>query len=184
MSSRLIDGSSQMSKSDTSYRLQIVPELIEPNFRATTFGIVNSFVNQQRIWMETMRMDPATLLVYMIVALAAVQKITRLSDIPQAMRGLEPLPQHLVGCISRRAVAASSGIPREQVRRIINELLESGRLVSAERGAVRVARDNARGENFTHIPSLLLVDIVRMVDDLRRLGVVVDQSPAANSASG
>ena len=167
-----------MLKTKNAARMQVVPDLVEPNFRATAYSMVNCFVNQQRVWMETMRMGPATLLIYMIVTLAAVQKVTRLPEIPEELRGLNPLPPDMVGCISRRAVAASSGIPREQVRRIINELLESGRLIPAGRNAVRVPRDNARGESFVHVPALLLVDIVRMVDELRRLGVVADQQQA------
>lgn len=167
-----------MPETENSARMQVIPDLVEGNFRATAYSMVNCFVNQQRVWMETMHMDPATLLIYMIVTLAAVQKVTRLSIIPEEMRGLAPLPPDMVGSISRRAVAAASGIPREQVRRIINELLESGRLIAAGRNAVRVPRDNARGENFIHVPALLLVDIARMVDELRRLGVVADQSLA------
>lgn len=163
--------------------MKIVAEQIDANFRATAYAIGNCFVNQQRAWMEILRMDPTTMLVYMIVALAAVQKVARQSEIPESMRGSEPLPQHLVGTISRRAVASASGIPRETVRRIIENLLKEGRLITAGRNAVRVARDNARREGFVHVPAMLLPDILRMFEELRRLGVVVE-SPGAMSPGG
>lgn len=156
---------------------------IKPNFRATAYSICNCFVNQQRIWMETMRMDASTLLVYMIVALAGIQKLVRLGEIPELLSGFEPLPQELVGAISRRAVASASGMPRETVRRIIAELLESGRLIKSGRNAVRVARDNARSEGFIHVPSLLLTEILKMINELQRLGIVVD-SAAADAIHG
>lgn len=117
-------------------------------------------------------MDPATMLVYMVIALAAVQKVARQAHIPAELRGLEPLPPHLVGTISRRAVAESSGIPRETARRIISNLLAEGRIVKSGRNAVRVAPDNARREGFVHVPALLLPEIARMIEDLRRLGII------------
>lgn len=159
----------------TSHRIQIVQDEVSANFRASTYAMVNCFVNQQRLWMKTLKMDPATLLVYMIVALASVQRFTRQPEIPEDMKGSEPLPQDLVGTISRRAVAAASGMPRETVRRIINELLESGRLIKSGRNAVRVVPDTARVEGFLDVPALLLVDIVRMTDELQRVGVLVDR---------
>ena len=46
----------------------------------------------------------------------------RQPEIPEPLRGLVPLPPPLVGTISRRAVAAATGMPRETVRRIIGDL--------------------------------------------------------------
>lgn len=160
--------------------MKIDPAEIDANFRATAYAIGNCFVNQQRVWMETLRMDPTTMLVYMTVALAAVQKLARQPAFPESMRGSEPLPQHLVGTISRRAVASATGIPRETVRRIIDKLLKDGRLITAGRNAVRVARDNARTEGFVHVPAMLLPDILRMLDDLRRLGVIIESARATS----
>lgn len=164
-----------MPNAPMSHRMQVVHEEITANFRASGYAITNCFVNQQRIWMETLKMDPATLLIYMVIALAGVQKLTRQLNIPEHMKGFEPLPPELVGTISRRAVAAASGMPRETVRRIIVELLESGRLVKSGRNAVRLPSDNARTEGFMGVPSLLMVETMRMIDELQRLGVLVDR---------
>lgn len=155
--------------------MKAVVEKVEPNFRRVAYAIVNCHINQQRRWMQSLSMDPATLMVYSIVALASVQKLTRQADIPENQRGIEPLPQDLVGTISRRAVAAASGIPREQVRRIINELLASGRLIKSGPNAVRVQYDNIRTEGLLDVVVELLPDIVRMIDELRRSGVLVSR---------
>lgn len=138
-----------MPSAIASHRMQIVPEEVSANFRASTYAMVNCFVNQQRLWMKTLKMDP------------------------------EPMPQQMVGTISRRAVAAASGMPRETARRIIIELLESGRLIKSGHNAVRVVPDTARVEGFPDVPALLLVDIVRMTDELQRVGVLVDRAADA-----
>lgn len=150
---------------------------IEPNFRRVAYAIVNCHINQQRLWMQALDMDPATLMVYSIVALASVQKLTRQKEIPEEMRGIDPLPQELVGTISRRAIASASGIPREQVRRIVSQLLASGRLITSGRNAVRVPYDNIRNEGLLDAVTDIVPDIVKMINELRKAGVVVNRFP-------
>jgi hypothetical protein len=47
-----------------------------------------------------------------------------------------------------------------------------------------VARDNARSEGFVHVPAMLLPDMLRMLDDLRRLGVIFETPRAPSPDTG
>jgi hypothetical protein len=46
------------------------------------------------------------------------------------------MPRTVIGYISRRAIAEASGLPRENVRRIVAELIAEKRLLIGPRGAV------------------------------------------------
>jgi hypothetical protein len=80
-------------------------------------------------------MRPAKLVVYLVIVLATVQKYLRSPTSDN--RGIDPMIEADCAQISRRAIAESTGIPRENVRRIVRELLEEGRIVEAPGGFVR-----------------------------------------------
>lgn len=79
--------------------------------------------------------DIETIIVFMTVATASTSRHLRdpaiLDLVDQA-----PLPDHLHRPTSGRAVAEASGLPRETVRRRINDLVKAG-LLKRDRGGVR-----------------------------------------------
>lgn len=161
---------------ETAPRMKLVHHEIDANFRASAYAIVNCFLNQQRIMADALGMTANELTVFLIVSLAGVQKLVRQPSIPVEWRGTEPLPIPLVGTISRRAVAAASGLPRETVRRIIADLVARGHLIVSGPGAIATAHGSARHEHYEHVPSLLASETLHLVDELQRLGVLVPRT--------
>jgi hypothetical protein len=155
--------------------LKVVRSAIDHNFRASAFTIVNCYLNQQRLMAETLGMNLTELTVFLIVSVAGVQRLVRQPDIPEPLRGTEPLPVPLVGTISRRAIAEASGISRETVRRIVAQLIERGHLIESGPRAVATARGSARREGYEHVPAMLAVELVHTVNELQRLGAIETQ---------
>lgn len=162
-----------MSTMHAKHSFWIDHDEVAHNFRASAFAMINAYLNQQRIMMDALKMDLTELTIYLVVTIAGIQRLVRLPDIPEAYRGYEPLPATLVGPISRRAIAEASGIPRETVRRTVNDLIRRGHLVAAGRQGVTTARGTVAREHTEHVPSLLAIEVHRMVDELQRLGVLV-----------
>lgn len=100
------------------------------------YAMVNAFVTQHSIVTEALAMRPAKLLVFMVIIVATVQRSLRDPDFPVELHGSARMARAQVGYISRRAIAEASGLPRENVRRIVEELLEEGRLIVGPRGGV------------------------------------------------
>jgi hypothetical protein len=162
-----------MAKKPAAQRMEIVHAEIDRNFRAVAYAMVNSYLNQQRIMADALGMTIVELTVFLIVSVAGVQRLVRQPDIPEQMRGTEPLPVFLVGTISRRAVAEASGLPRETVRRIIAKLIRRGHLIESGPRAVATARGSARREHYEHVPSLLAIETLHLIGELQRLRVLV-----------
>jgi hypothetical protein len=154
-------------------KLQIDHAEVAHNFRASAYAMINAYLNQQRIMMDALKMDLTELTIFLVVTIAGIQRLVRVPDMPEAYRGFEPLPTALVGLISRRAIAEATGIPRETVRRTVNDLIRRGHLVAAGRQGVTTARGTVQRERTEHVPTLLAIEVHRMVDELQRLGVLV-----------
>lgn len=162
-----------MSRSATPQRL--VQAEITHNFRASAYVMANCFLNQQQIMATALRMTIIELTIFLTVSLAGVQKLVRNADVPEQWRGTEPLPIPMVGTISRRAIAEATGIPRETVRRIVADLIARGHLIESGPRAVATARGSARHEGYEHVPGLLASELLHVVDELQRLGVLIDR---------
>jgi len=104
--------------------------------RPASYALVNGFLAQHAILSEALEMRPAKLIVYLTICIAAVQRVIRDPALPEDWRGTERMPRAVIGYISRRGIAAATGMPRENVRRIVDELITEGRLLTGPRGAV------------------------------------------------
>lgn len=104
--------------------------------RPASYALVNGFLAQHAILSEALGMRPAKLLVYLVICTAAVQRVIRDPALPEDWRGTARMPRAVIGYISRRGIAEATGIPRENVRRIVDELLSEGRLLIGPRSAV------------------------------------------------
>lgn len=153
-------------------RLQIDRAALDHNFRASAFAMINCWLNQQRIMMDALKMDLTELTIFLTVSAAGIQRLVRQPDIPEEYRGYEALPEPLVGMISRRAIAEATGLPRETVRRAVNDLIRRGHLIAAGPHAVATARGSVRHEGTEHVPTLLAAEVQRMLDELARLQVL------------
>ena len=104
--------------------------------RPASFAIINNLLAQLSIAGTALQMRPAKLLVYLVIVTAAVQRVLRDPDLPEGWHGTARMPRAVIGYISRRAIAEATGLPRENVRRIVAELIAEDRLLIGPRGAV------------------------------------------------
>lgn len=104
--------------------------------RPTGFALVNDFLARHAVITGALDMRPNKLLVFLVIATAAVQKAMRDPRLPAEWQGTKRMPRAVIGYISRRAIAEATGLPRENVRRIVNELIAEDRLLLGPRGAV------------------------------------------------
>ncbi len=81
--------------------------------------------------------DIETVIVFMTVAAASTSRHLRDPAVLDYVDH-EPLPDHLHRPTSGRAVAQASGLPRETVRRRIDQLVKSG-LLTRDHGGVRTS---------------------------------------------
>lgn len=104
--------------------------------RPASYALVNGFLAQHAILSEALAMKPAKMVVFLTICTVAVQRVIRDPALPEDWRGTARMPRSVIGYISRRGIAAATGLPRENVRRIVDELLAEGRLLTGPRGAV------------------------------------------------
>jgi hypothetical protein len=142
--------------------------------RPTGYLLVNSFLSQYGIVRAALALPPAKVLVFLTIVAATVQKLMRKSELPADLNGTAPVPRAMWGYISRRSIAASTGLPRENVRRIVNELLLQDWLITDSRGAVANAN---RGQLMSRPEVLdgleqLVREIAQVAEKLIEAGVI------------
>lgn len=124
-------------------------------------------------------MRPAKLLVFLVIVTAAVQRLMRDPGLPGELRSTARMPRSNIGYISRRAIAAATGLPRENVRRIVAELLAEGRLITGPRGALANRGGLMEAAEVIEALRRLLAEHARTSDTLRDLGVLTAPRPGA-----
>jgi hypothetical protein len=127
----------------------------DDELRTLSYGMVNSFVAQHAIMSSALQMRPAKMLVYLVIVAATTQKLMREPRQSADFRAGAKIAPEKFGHISRRAIATATGMPNENVRRIVNELIAEG-LVTV--GSSRGVRNT--GGNFQN---------TRIVDALKQL---------------
>jgi hypothetical protein len=98
--------------------------------------------------------------------------------LPPHWLGTARMNRGVVGFISRRGIAGATGLPRENVRRIVDELADEDRLIFGPRGAV--ANKGGVMERSETMPILVNVahEIAASAELLIRLGIIViEESP-------
>jgi hypothetical protein len=114
----------------------------DDEMRTLSYAMINAFVAQHAIITETLAMRPAKLIVYLTIIASTVQKLMRDPHPSEAFRAGVRLPPDTLGYISRRGIASATGMPNENVRRIVVELIADGLVVAGPAGGVRGAGGN------------------------------------------
>jgi hypothetical protein len=104
--------------------------------RPAAYIAANGYLTLNSIVSETFKMPPAKQLLYMTIMMAAVQRLMRGNELPDDLRDATALPDAYVGYVSRRALAAATGLSRETVRRMVLEMLDEGLLSQGPRGGL------------------------------------------------
>ena len=135
------------------------------------FALSNQFLSNYRSFSDVGSLNPTTLLVYMTVAIANVQKAARQPGGLEGLTGTQVMPRDKMVPISRSAIAAATGLPRETVRRQVLQLIKSGVLVE-ERGGVALPAGATTTHNLVPLLDVMLKDFARTAEQLIRIGVI------------
>lgn len=94
------------------------------HWRVAMFSMANMFLATHRAFTSSkIEINPTELLIYLTVCVANVQKLMRERSIPNGFTATEILPREWVVPISRNAIASSTGLPRETVRRQVEKMI-------------------------------------------------------------
>lgn len=164
-------------ESSARIRLTVEPQRLAALARPAAYRMTNSFLRQHEAFSRHLGMRPNKLLVYLVIVVATVQRLMR-GGLPPDWLGTVRMNRGVIGYISRRGIAGATGLPRENVRRIVDELAAEDRLIFGPRGAV--ANKGGVMERSETMP--ILVDLAQEIavsaELLIRLGIIViEESP-------
>jgi hypothetical protein len=144
---------------------------LEALARPAAYRMTNSFLRQHDVYTRHLGMRPNKLLVYLVIVVATVQRLMR-GGLPPHWLGTAPMNRSIVGFISRRGIAAATGLPRENVRRIVEELAGEEKLIFGPRGSL--ANKGGLMERPETMPILveLAQEIAASAELLIRLGIL------------
>lgn len=154
----------------------------EEVWRLSTYVVGSMALDVQMRGMDVFGLKPSEYLVFRIIASANVQRHMR------GHRHLGPATMDVVPTnegnvsISRRRIADASGLPRETVRRIVTKLLARGIVEKDEADGLYVPVGLFRSNEYRYEASDLLGPVLKVVDQLARLGVL-KYTPEAGSAT-
>jgi hypothetical protein len=130
-------------------------ERVLPGERAKTVVALEVLLRVVRLAMDCFPDDDLeTIMVFLTVAAASSSSHLRDPQLRASLDG-SPLPDHLHKTISGRAVAQSTGLPRETVRRRLDALVASGRLTREPRGVRTSSGVISRDRNLEFARSLI-----------------------------
>lgn len=110
--------------------------MLDTKVRVAGFVVANSFLELHHTNSKAFNMSPVKLIIFMTIVVATVQRFMREREMPQEIMGGKRMPRELIGYISRRAIASSTGLPRETVRRTVLELEADGLVLIGPKGGV------------------------------------------------
>ena len=150
------------------------PETVVREIRMVGYALINSFLIQQRLYGDYLGLSPTRTMVFLTVMAASTQRFARASDLDDSYRGAKVLPRSEVIPISRRAIAAATNLPRETVRRIVAELVQSGHLIDVGRRGVTPRVGEILTEPAQDLVRHLTAEVARLTNDLARLGALTE----------
>ncbi len=116
------------------------------------------------------------------IACASTSSILRDPELFARLDSTDPIPDSYHRPVSRRAIAASTGLPRETVRRKIAQLVEQGLLVE-ERAGVRTRSGVLELRRNLEFTGSVMQEIVRTAQELSRIDAMLDAPPVETSTS-
>ena len=102
--------------------------------RVLTYEMVNSLLLTMIEMQRQFAMRPLEFQIFMVIAMASVQRFLRDPNRDEALLDDTPLPAPYRGSISRRRIADTLDLPLETVRRHVAVLLERGAIIESGRG--------------------------------------------------
>lgn len=121
-------------ESQSGLRLTLDPGGLAAHERLVAYEMVNSLLLDTIELQRAFAMRPLEFQVFMVIAMATVQRFMRESQPEAAYVDATPLPTRLRGTISRRRIAETLDLPFETVRRTVARLLARGAVIESGRG--------------------------------------------------
>lgn len=157
-------------------RVATVPGQVGAQWRTAMFALTNLFLALQRTLSGHENLSPAVILIYCTVSVGNIQKLMRERVVPEEYTATAILPREWVVPMSRSAIAAATGLPRETVRRHVANLIAGGMLVEDPRGGVTVPPGVIQKQGLEPLLETMLVEFTRTAEALLRAGVIEVQS--------
>lgn len=140
--------------------------------RPTAYAMVNGFLVQHWAMSSALQMRPAKLLVFLTIVMATVQRTMRHDALPDELRGVAPMARSFINFSTRRAIAEATGLPRENVRRIVDELTKEGLLVTDARGRIANKGQILAKPGVLSALQVMLAEQARTADELIATGAL------------
>ncbi len=153
-------------------RVATVPDRMTAHWRAAIFPLLNLFLAMLRALSEHEEMGPSVLLIYCTVCVGNIQKLMRERKVPNDYIATAVLPREWVVPMSRSAISAATGLPRETVRRHVGHLIEKGLLIEDPRGGVTIVPGAIQDRGYEPLLEKLLTEFARTSEALLRSGVI------------
>lgn len=138
-------------------------------FRRKTYLATESLLRILHKAVDTYGADVESTIVYMAITCASVGGAMRNPDLCANPPPAGPMPESMYRPVSRRAIAASTGLPRETVRRKVAQFLDRGLLVS-ERSGVRIRSKLLEDPMHREFAMTLLREFARTAEEMERVG--------------
>jgi hypothetical protein len=158
-------------------RVATVPEHMADHWRPAMFSLTNLFLSMHRSFTGHEGSSPTFVLIYATVSVGNIQKLMRQRVVPQEYNSTVTLPREFVIPMSRSAIAAATGLPRETVRRHVAQMIEGEMLVEDERGGVTVVPGAIKLHNLEPLLEALITEFARTAEALLRARVIEVISP-------
>lgn len=155
-----------------NFRVTTVPDRLPAQWRVAMFALTNLFLAFHRSFSAHEGSNPTVVLIYCTVSVGNIQKLMRERSVPQPFAATEVLPRDRVVPMSRSAIAATTGLPRETVRRHIAQMIASGMLVEDPRGGVTVVPGAIRDRALEPLLEPMLTEFARTAETLLRAEVI------------
>jgi len=153
-------------------RVRTNPNAFLEAARPTAYAMVNGFLVQHWAMSSALQMRPAKLLVFLTIVMATVQRTMRHDALPDDLRGVAPMARTFINYSTRRAIAEATGLPRENVRRIVDELTKEGLLITDARGRIANRGQILARPGVVTALQLMLEEQARIADALIATGAL------------
>jgi len=159
-----------------SDRVATVPEQLFSHWRVAMFALTNLFLSMHRNFTGHEGSSPTVVLIYCTVSVGNIQKLMRQRSVPGEYTSIATLPRDLIIPMSRSAIAAATGLPRETVRRHVTQMIEANMLVEDPRGGVTVVPGAIQSRGLEPLLEPLITEFARTAEVLLRADVIEVQS--------
>jgi hypothetical protein len=126
--------STQHPEGPAQSRLTVVHDGTERELRLCAFAAASQYLEMHWTMSQQLGLAPVELLIYLSTSMGNAQRVATAATLPALLRDAAALPNELIVPVSRRAIARSTGLPKETVRRHVESMAARGLLQVSPKG--------------------------------------------------